>query len=153
MRVKPEAVASALWPVIGPPAGDETLCRNAAACLDAYRAGDDLDRLADALQRVLFNELYRLLGYRMSYRLPDGSVRRILAEDLPAAADAAMGALLDTLPVCEGSFALLRERAMRNGSLSAMRILLRRYAGSLPPMERQLLERIIAENEREENRL
>ncbi len=115
--------------------------------LRAYSpARDSFASLSLRMEDYLFNALYERLGPGMTCRLEDGSFRRFLLSDLPAAADEALFPLFVSLKPYSVSYDHLHRYWMESGSFSAMRALYRNYQEFLPAQERFLIERIVREN-------
>lgn len=148
LKLTLDAVRAALRPVLGSAVVDGTdLCARTADELRTFAPyRDTLEGLAKRLEDVLFDALYDAAGENMTIRLDDGSTRRIRMRDLPAVADEAMGAMFDGMEVYSVSYAKLKDYAMRAGSLSAMRVLVQRYAAFQSDEERAVQLRIIREN-------
>ncbi len=145
--VKVSRVRDALRPRLGSALVDGTAVPEAlTGVLRGYTPyGGSLSDLADTLANRLFSELFGLLGPGMAVTLDDGRTVRVRLEAIPEIADDALLALLDALVVSPANGEALREHAMRGGSLSAMRVLLAKYAASMSAEEKSLLERIIAD--------
>ncbi len=147
-RIDPDVICRVMSPVLGgrfPRAAglDET----AAQVLRSYqpRREDRAVFLARLKDRI-FGGIYDRLGSSMLLQLEDGRVRRILLSDVDYLVDMCFGVLLLELPCSEVSLEELRQMAMAEGSLGAMRALLVRYGDSLPEMEQFTLRRILLEN-------
>lgn len=142
-------VQRALSPYLGERFVQQTaLCAHAAEALRQYRPGRmTLAELTEDVRRVIFGELYAVLGVEMLLELENGTRLRIRLEDVRTLADAAVGALLDTMPSAELPLSELRAHAMQHQSLAAMRQILRRYARQLHLQELELFRRILQEND------
>ena len=142
------SVKCVLRPYLGSDMVDGTnVPEEAAHVLRAYAPyRDTLEDLAQRLNRVLFDALYAVLGPRMAVRLDNGDFIRIRMQDIPELADAAMGALFDSMTVYSVSFQTLKDYSLRTGSLSAMRVLYQKYDDFQSPEEKQLMARIIRDN-------
>lgn len=147
--VRAEAVREALRPRLGAALlAQMSLAGEIAETLRRFTPGrDDPEALHRRLCDMIFGGLYALLGPRMSVRLDDGRQVRVLMEDIPTLADAAMGALFDSLPADADTLAFLREYAMRAPSPAAMRALLTRFPDRLPGEEQALLRRILRDSD------
>lgn len=146
--IRTNEVRRVLQPVLGTRFVTETaLCEHAAEILRRHQPGRETPgALQRQLKEQIFADLYELLGYQMQLRLENGAVRRILLRDVDFMVDECVGVLLDVMQPPDISLEGLRAYAMQEGSLSAMRVLLERFGGLLPQMEREMLERIIREN-------
>lgn len=146
--IRTNEVRRVLQPVLGTRFVTETaLCEHAAEILRRHQPGRETPgALQHQLKEQIFADLYELLGYQMQLRLENGAVRRILLRDVDFMVDECVGVLLDVMQPPDISLEGLRAYAMQEGSLSAMRVLLERFGGLLPQMEREMLERIIREN-------
>lgn len=141
-------VAAALAPLLGARFVENTpLCQHAAEVLCLYDPLKmSLEALYPRLRDVIFGELYDALGQGMLLQLENGVRLRLRLRDVDTLTDEALGVLLDALPSAVLTLSSLRDYAMQTGSLSAMRVLLQRYGQVIPPMERDMLKRIIREN-------
>ncbi|MGN0794968.1 MAG: hypothetical protein ACI4MG_10935 [Aristaeellaceae bacterium] len=146
--IRVSEVRRVLQPVLGLRFVTETsLCDHVAEILRGYRpARETPQMLQRQLKERIFSDLYALLGQQMLLRMENGVVRRILLRDVDFMVDECWGVLLDAMPPQELSLEGLRESAMTQGSLSAMRVLLERFGDQLPDLEREMLRRIIREN-------
>ena len=147
-RIDPADIVQVMRPVLGErfPVGTG-LAETAAQVLRGYQPHREersvfLARLKDRI----FSGIYEYLGSAMLLQLEDGRVRRILLSDVDDLVDSCFGVLLLALPGSEVSLEELRQMAMGEGSLGAMRALLVRYSDSLPEMEQATLRRILLEN-------
>ena len=124
------------------------LAEDAAALLrswDSYR--EPLSVPAQRLNDLLFNFFYERLGPSMTCRSSDGRARRITLDELADLTDELMGLLFETFrPSSAAHFERLHAYWMETGSPAAMRCLLNRYAGLLPPGERKWIETYLSEN-------
>lgn len=148
MPIPTEAVRQALVPALGSEALQQTgLADTAANLLRAYSPyRTTLMELGEGLCNRLFNDLYALLGPRMTVRLDDGQLRRIPLQALPEIADDVMGVLFDAMTITPDHQQALTEYAMHQTSLSAMRVLLLKYGASMDEMEKDIIRRIIRDN-------
>lgn len=142
------SVKCALRPYLGSDMVDGTpIAEEAAHVLRSFAPyRDTLEELAERLSNVLFDVLYSALGPRMTVRLDNGDLIRIMMKDLPDVADAAMGALFDTMTVYSVNFQTLKDYSLRTGSLSAMRVLYQKYDDFQSSDEKALMARIIRDN-------
>ena len=104
-----------------------------------------LNELAKDLENYLFNQLYNALGERMTVRLDNGSERRIRMSELPELTDMVTEVLLDQMKVYSVNYEILRDYAVRSGSSSAMKVLVRRFGRMQPADERQRMIAVLAE--------
>lgn len=146
--VRTESVRQALAPMLGERLVSQTqLCDHAAEMLRRYASGrTTLEELQDHVRDVIFGDLFMLLGQRMLLTRENGVIIRIRLEDVDTLADEAVGVLLDVLQPPDLTLDILREFAMRGGSLSAVRVMLQRYGRLLTEAEREMLTRIVREN-------
>lgn len=148
MPIPTEAVRQVLAASLGTEILQQTgLADTAANLLRAYSPyRTTLMELGEGLCNRLFNELYAILGPRMTVRLDDGRLCRIPLQAFPELADDVMGVLFDALTISTDHQQLLTEYAMHQTSLSAMRVLLLKYSAQINPMEKDILRRIIRDN-------
>jgi len=146
--IRTEAVLHAMSPVLGVRFPQATgLAERAAEALRRHEPRKEPPELLRArLKDLIFGELYEQLGSMMLLRREDGLVYKIMLQDIDRVVDAVHGVLLETLPPPDISLESLRSYAMMEGSLGAMRALLKRYDDSLPEMEKDMLRRILREN-------
>ena len=146
--IRTDAVREALIPWLGTAVLMQTGIDDSAANLlrsySPYRM--TLPELNEMICNRIFNELYSLLGPRMTIQRDDGSLLRIRLNDLPVLVDDVMGVLFDCMTISPANQQLLMEYAMYQTSLSAMRMLLVKYASSLGLQEQEILKRIIRDN-------
>ena len=107
---------------------------------------DTLAGLAANVEDLIFNAVYEQLGPSMGARMDDGSVRRILSDEMKDAADDVMFLLFDSLKVYSVNYESLHEYCLSTGSFSAMRVLYTRYAEFMSPSERKILARVIRDS-------
>ena len=107
---------------------------------------DTFITLSRKMEDYLFNALYNRLGPEMTYRLDDGSFRRIHMSELPSAADEALYPLFASLKPYSVHYDQLHSFWMETGSFSAMRALYIHFHDFLPDQERSWIERIAREN-------
>lgn len=98
------------------------------------------------LKDRIFGGIYSYLGSAMLLQLEDGRVRRVLLGDVDYLVDVCFGVLLCAMPPCDIAAEELRQMAMGEGSLGAMRALLLRCGDTMPDMERETYRRILLEN-------
>lgn len=146
--VRTESVRRALAPMLGEGLVTQTpLCDHAAEMLRRYAPGrTTLEELQAHVRDVIFGDLFTLLGQKMLLTRENGVIIRIRLEDVDTLADEAVGVLLDVLQPPDLTLDILREFAMRGGSLSAVRVMLERYGRLLTEAEREMLVRIVREN-------
>lgn len=148
MPIPTEAVRQALVCTLGSEVVQQTRLADTAASLlraySPYRA--TLMKLNEGLCNRLFNDLYALLGPRMTVRLDNGQLRRIPLQALPEIADDVMGVLFDAMTITPDHQQALTEYAMHQTSLAAMRVLLLKYGAGMAEMEKDILRRIIRDN-------
>lgn len=106
---------------------------------------DTLEEINRRVCDALFDALYRSVGPSMTVRQDNGVFVRIHMNELPEVADDVMYALFSALNVYSVSYGLMKEYAMRTGSLSAMRTLYEKYDGFQSAQEKALMARIIRE--------
>lgn len=147
--IRTTEVRRAMQPVLGTRITSETpLCEQVAEVLRHYRpARETADELCARLKDVIFGGLYELLGHQMMLQMDNGAVRRIFLRDVDYLVDESVGLLLGVMEEPEITLEGLRTYAMERGSLAAMRVMLQRYGNELSPMEREMLQRIIREND------
>ena len=147
-RIDPGAVLRAMSPVLGERFPHATgLDQSVAQVLAGYQPRqENLSVFLARLKDRIFGGIYDYLGSAMLLQLEDGRVRRILLSDVDYLVNVCFGVLLLELRGHEISLEELRELAMVDGSLGAMRALLVRYGDSLPEMEQATLRRILLEN-------
>ena len=148
MPVRKALVQEALAPFLG---ADTPACaaaaEQAAEVLRRFTPYQQpLEDLTRRLQDTLFGALYACLGPHMTQRLGDGRQVRIRMADLPDLADSVLGVLIDALPNSQATLDLLRDYAMRETSLSALRALLLRFSRYQSPEEQALMRRVIRDN-------
>ncbi len=101
------------------------------------------EALDAALQDVLIRHLRRTLGAQML--ILDGiRWRRVRTTDLDDAADRLTGLALAALPENEESYELVRDRAVRGGSVSAMECLTKRFAACQSSEERAMIAKVLS---------
>ena len=105
-----------------------------------------LEELTRQLNDALFGVLYACLGPRMTLAFSDGRQVRIRMADIPDLSDCVLGVLIASLPNSQATLDLLRDYAMRQTSLSALRALLTRFGRYQSPEEQALLRRVIRDN-------
>ncbi|MBQ8555239.1 MAG: hypothetical protein IJ438_05115 [Clostridia bacterium] len=149
VAIKTEDVRRALAPMLGQRLVAETpLCDHAAELLRRYDpARTTLEELASHVKDAIFGDLYTLLGPRMTLALENGVMIRVRLEDIDTLTDTAMGVLLAALQPPVLTLEGLRAYAMSSGSVSAMRVMLQRYHKVLSKAERDMMQRIIGENQ------
>lgn len=142
-------VQAVLAPYLGQRFAAETpLCAHAAELLRRYTPGrTSLEELTSHVRDGIFGDLYEQLGQRMLLQLENGTILRIWMKDIDVLADEAVGVLMNVLEPGAVSLDSLRAHAMQKGSLAAMRLLLSRYAKQLSVPEKEMLQRIIREND------
>lgn len=147
--IRTTEVRRVMQPVLGTRLTAETpLCEHVAEVLRHYRpALETADELCTRLKDVIFGGLYELLGYQMMLQMDNGAVRRIFLRDVDYLVDESVGLLLGVMEEPEITLEGLRTYAMEQGSLAAMRVMLQRYGNELPAMEREMLQRILREND------
>ena len=102
-----------------------------------------LEQLDEALQNALIRRLRRVLGAQMLIR--DGiRWRRVRTADLSDAADRMIGLAFDALPERADSSELIRDWAFRNGSVSAMECLTRRFSNLQSPEEQAMIAKVLS---------
>ena len=147
-QITTEAVIQAMAPVLGRRFPEATgLAERAATVLRRHEPRREAPQMLCArLKDLIFGELYEQLGSMMLLRREDGLVYKIMLQDVDRVVDAVHGVLLEALTPPDMSLESLRAYAMQEGSLGAMKALLRRYGDSLPEMEKEMLRRILREN-------
>lgn len=147
--IRTTEVRRVMQPVLGTRITSQTpLCEQVAEVLRHYRpARETADELCVRLKDVIFGSLYELLGHQMMLQMDNGAVRRIFLRDVDYLVDESVGLLLGAMEESEISLEGLRAYAMEQGSLAAMRVMLQRYGNELSAMEREMLQRIIREND------
>lgn len=147
--IRTEDVRQALTPYLGERFTARTnVCERAADLLRQYRPGGMLlPELTEQVRQAIFEELYDALGVAMMLELENGIRLRIMLSDVDILADEAVGVLLGKMTQRDISLPVLREHAMQHDSLAAKRHILRLYGRQLSAMERELLLRIIREND------
>ncbi len=147
--IRTAEVRRAFQPTLGTALTEGTeVCARVADLLRRYAPGrTTLPELARHVRDGLFSDLYELLGSHMAVQLDNGVHRRVLLSDIERLADEAMGILLSAMPSSDLSVGDLRDYAMDSGSLAAMRVLLERYGRDLAPMEREVFQRVLRENQ------
>lgn len=147
-QIRTEAVLQAMSPVLGVRFPEATgLAERAAQLLSRYEPRrEPAEMLCARLKDLIFGELYEQLGSMMLLRREDGLVYKVMLQDVDRLVDSVHGVLLETMTPPDISLESLRSYAMMQGSLGAMRALLRRYGDSLPQMEKDMLRRILREN-------
>ena len=145
MFIRKDDVSGILSVCFGPDADPE----GKAACdlTDMLRAWIPnqipLGELDEALQDTLLHRLRRVLGAQMLIR--DGSRwRRVRTADLSDASDRLIGLLFVALPENGISYELVREWAFRNGSISAMECLTKRFSDLQTPMEQAAIAKVLS---------
>ena len=127
----------------------EGLCEHAAGILRAWVPGQsEPSAVAAALEDALFGDLYRAIGPSMLTQDTRGHWVRLKTETLTDTADRLLGVLFQAMPRSEGTCSLLRDCALRDGSVSAMETLLAFYPDQLTDGESQLLRRVVQESGR-----
>lgn len=141
-------VKCALRPYLGTQVVDYTpVAEEVAHTLRSYAPfRDTLEMLSQRVRDVLFDELYSILGPRMTLRLDSGELTRIHMQELPQVADAAMGVLFDGMTVYSVNYQTLKDYSLRTGSLSAMRVLYQKYDEFQSREEKALMARIIRDS-------
>ncbi len=144
--ISPQTVQRILTPRVGSRLLQAVpLAQKASELLSGFSPfSTTLEEVSQQLCNTLFNSLYDFLGPAMTVLLDNGRQMRIRMQDIPDIADDVMGALLDALPVTSSNLQMLREYALRQTSLSAMRVLLVKYPQ--PPEEKAILCRVIRDN-------
>lgn len=147
--IRTAEVRRVMQPVLGTRLTAETpLCEKVAEVLRQYRpARATADELCDQIKDVIFGALYELLGYQMMLQMDNGSVRRIFLRDVDYLVDESVGLLLGVMEEPEITLEGLRAYAMERGSLAAMRVMVTRYGHELSAGEKEMLQRIIREND------
>ncbi len=126
---------------------DPGFVEGAASLLSSYASWrESFAALARRMEEYLFNAVYERTGPGMTYPMGDGTVRRLLMSDLPAAADEALFPLFAALVPSPAHLQQLRAYWMDSGSLSALRVLSLNYQPYLSPEEYRLIERVAREN-------
>ena len=105
-----------------------------------------LEELTRQLNDALFGALYACLGPRMTLSFSDGRQVRIRMADIPDLSDSVLGLLIESLPPSQSTLDLLRDYAMRETSLSALRALLTRFGRYHSPDDQAIMRRIIRDN-------
>ena len=105
-----------------------------------------LEELTRQLNDALFGVLYACLGPRMTLSFSDGRQVRIRMADIPDLSDCVLGVLIESLPTSQATLDLLRDHAMRETSLSALRALLTRFDRYHSPEEQALMRRVVRDN-------
>ena len=140
------ALREALTPYLGAHFVTQTrLCDHAAEALRQYVPGKtSLAEITETVRRAIFQDLYEALGVEMVLQLENGTRLRIMLRDVQTLADEAVGVMLERMTEAEMPLPELRNHAMQHESLAAMRQMLKR---NLMPMEREMLARIVREND------
>lgn len=109
-----------------------------------------LQVLSEQIQDALFAGLKAALGESMLFH--DGSRwRHVTTADLAGAADKLLGLVFDSMSETPGHYAIVREWAWRNGSLSALRCLSERFGAFQPIQEQEMIRSIWAERKQSED--
>ena len=123
------------------------LAEEAAHILRSYAPyKEDFEALHKRLESFLFSALHGILGPSMTVTRDDGSLVRVYVRDLYYIADDLMGVLFDSLSPYSVNFEALKDHSLRTGSLNAMRVLYQKYDAFQPPEEKELMARVIREN-------
>lgn len=146
--INQQAVDRALIPWVGSMLVQGTdLAQEAGHILRTYAPyKEDLPALAQRMESFLFTWLHGLLGSSMTVTRDNGCQARIYVADLPLIADDLLGVLFDSLSPYSVNFCLLKDYSMQTGSLNAMRVLYQRYDQFQSPEEKQIMARVIREN-------
>ena len=147
-QITTEAVVRAMMPVLGRRFPEATgLAERACVVLRRHEPRRESPQILCArLKDLIFGEIYEQLGSMMLLRREDGLVYKIMLQDVDRVVDAVHGVLLEAMTPPDISLESLRAYAMQEGSLGAMKALLRRYGDSLPEMEKEMVRRILREN-------
>lgn len=139
-----ERVAQTLRPWLGSAlvAYVPAVCQTIADRLNAYSDKQELARLSQGIDSLLFMTVRDLTSGRMVVRLDDETLMRVRVSDFAVMADELLYLLMETLPQDEAHCDLLRQYAMRCGSMSALRALLLRYGAFVNEQEASTLRRI-----------
>lgn len=126
---------------------DQTdLCETIGEMLRSYAPyREKLDQFALRVEDCIFNKLYDTLGQGMSARMNNGEIRRIRMAELPELTDQVLEVLFDHMKVYSVNYEVLREYAVQKGSLSAMRVLVRRFGSFCPSGEKERMTAILKE--------
>lgn len=146
--ISENAVAEVLRPWLGSLLLHETpICLEAAHILRSYAPyREDFEGLQKRMESFLFSFLHSVLGSSMTVTRDDGNLMRVYVKDLYYIADDLMGVLFDSLSPYSVNFESLKAHSMKTGSLNAMRVLYQKYDAFQPPEEKELMARIIREN-------
>lgn len=127
--IRTRDVARALHPWVGSYLLESTsLAEDVAQVLRSYAPyREDLFALSKRLDSFLFMLLRRLTMGSMQVYLDSGEAARIRTADLPLLTDDMLGVLMDSLSPYSVNYELLKEYALRQHSLSALRVLYSRY--------------------------
>jgi len=75
-----------------------------------------------------------------------GEEKKVYTDALEQMAEALMGPVFDRFPVCEETFALLNDYALRRLSLPALKRLYTGFRDMMEEMNRALFARVVTEN-------
>lgn len=126
---------------------DQTdLCDGIGQILRAYAPyREKLPQLAMKVEDCVFNKLYDTLGQGMTARMDDGSARRIRMAELPDLTDRILEVVFDQMKVYSVNYEVLHDYALQTGSISAMRVLVRRFGSLCPMAEKEKMATILRE--------
>lgn len=144
--IAPETIAQTLVPWLGSDFlnQQEGLCAEAAWLMHTWQPQkDSLQRLAAQLNDLLFLGVRDFTKGRLALLMDNGQLIKLRLDDFTRMADELLFLLLDTLAVIPYHQAVIREYAMRSGSLSALRALYLKYRGLQTPEETDTLRRVI----------
>ena len=146
--ISQHGVEEALRPWLGSYLIAQTpIASEAAHILRSYAPyREDFAGLQKRVESFLFAFLHSVLGSAMTVTRDDGHLMRIYVADLAYIADDLMGVLFDSLSPYSVNFELLKDHSLRTGSLNAMRVLYQKYDAFQPPEEKELMARVIREN-------
>lgn len=145
--IAPELVAQTLVPWLGSAflSGQEPMCAQAAWLMYTWQPQrESLTHLVQRLDNLLFMAVRGHTQGRMALEMDNGQLIRLRTGDFAMMADELLYLQLEKMERNSYHQAIIREYAMRSGSLSALRALYLLYRDLQTPEETDTLRRVIA---------
>lgn len=143
--IRTQDVADVLRPWVGSYLLESApLAQETAEVLRSYAPyKENLQELNRRLDSFLFMSIRRLTMGTLRVFLDDGREMRMRMGDFPLLCDDVLGVLLDSLSPYSVNYELLKDFALRQPSLSALRVLYTRYQSFQSPEELEAIARTV----------
>lgn len=139
-----------LEPLVGLPLllAHSELSSDITALLSQYdwRRRKTLETLRTQIESKLLNTIYDYTGGEMTVPDAHGQQKKIYTDALAQITETLMEPVFERFPVCQETFDMLNDYALRRLSLPALKRLYTDFAEWTEPMSRTLFVRVITEN-------